>query len=135
MNVTNCKGCGRLFNQMGSGKLCPQCVSQLEDKFQEVKKYLNERPNSSIEAVAQDNDVSVKQIKQWVREERLTFSEGSVSGIECESCGTMILTGRFCDSCRFRISSNLMSALDKPKAPEPRRDNNREKDRMRFLQN
>ena len=134
MNVTNCKGCGRLFNQMGSGKLCPQCVAQLEDKFQEVKRYLNENPNATIDAVSQDNDVSVKQIKQWVREERLTFAEGSVSGIECESCGTMIRTGRFCDSCRFKISNNLMSALDKPKVAEPRRDN-REKDRMRFLQN
>ena len=133
MNVTNCKGCGRLFNVMNNSKLCPQCIQALEDKFQQVKKYLNEYPNSSIDAVSQDNDVSVKQIKQWVREERLAFSEGSGVGIECEQCGKMILTGRFCDTCRFKISNNLMSALDRPKAPEPKKDT-RERDRMRFLQ-
>lgn len=133
MNVTNCKGCGRLFNVMNNSKLCPQCVQALEDKFQQVKKYLNEYPNSSIDAVSQDNDVSVKQIKQWVREERLAFAEGSGVGIECEQCGKMILTGRFCDTCRFKISNNLMSALDRPKAPEPKKDT-RERDRMRFLQ-
>lgn len=134
MEVTNCKGCGRLFNAMTRQKLCPQCVQQLEEKFQEVKKYLRENPNASIDAIAQDNDVSVKQIKQWVREERLTFSEGSGVGIECEQCGRMILTGRFCDTCRGKIASNLMSAVDRPKAPEPKK-NTHERDRMRFLQN
>ena len=134
MNVSNCKGCGRLFNVMGREKLCPQCIQQLEDKFQEVKKYLDEHPNASIDAVAQDNEVSVKQIKQWVREERLTFAEGSGVGIDCEQCGTMILTGRFCDMCRGKIANNLMSAIDRPKAPEPKK-NTHERDRMRFLQN
>ncbi len=134
MNVTNCRGCGRLFNVMNNSKLCPQCIQDLENKFQEVKNYLNEHPNASIDAVAQDNDVSVKQIKQWVREERLTFAEGSIVGIECEQCGKQILTGRFCDNCKYRITNNLMSAIDRPKAPEPKKDT-RERDRMRFLQN
>lgn len=133
MEVTNCKGCGRLFNAMDRARLCPQCLQKLEEKFQEVKKYLNENPNASIDAVAQDNDVSIKQIKQWVREERLTFAEGSSVGIECEQCGTQIRTGRYCDSCRYKISNNLMSALDRPKMPEPKKET-RDKDRMRFLQ-
>ena len=134
MNVTNCKGCGRLFNVMNNAKLCPQCIQALEEKFQEVKKYLNEHPNASIDAVSQDSDVSVKQIKQWVREERLAFAKGSGVGIECELCGKMILTGRFCDMCRGKIANNLMSALDHPKTQEPKK-NAHEKDRMRFLQN
>ena len=134
MNVTNCKGCGRLFNVINNSRLCPQCIRDLEDKFQEVKKYLNEYPNASIDAVAQDNEVSVKQIKQWVREERLTFAEGSGVGIECEQCGKMILTGRFCDMCRGKLANELMGAIDRPKSIEPKK-NSHERDRMRFLQN
>ncbi len=134
MNVTNCKGCGRLFNVLNNSKLCPQCIQAQEDKFQEVKKYLAEHPNASIDAVAQDNEVSVKQIKQWIREERLTFAEGSGMGIECEQCGKQILTGRFCDTCRMKISNNLMSALDKPKTEAPKKPAH-DRDRMRFLQN
>lgn len=134
MNVTNCKGCGRLFNVMNNSKLCPQCIQGLEDKFQKIKKYLDEFPNATIEAVSQDNDVSVKQIKQWVREERLIFAEGSTVGIECEQCGVQIRTGRYCDSCKYKISNNLMSALDRPKMPEIKR-NTHDRDRMRFLQN
>lgn len=133
MNVMNCKSCGRLFNVMANEKICPACKQALEDKFQEVKRYLEENPNSSVEQVANENDVSVKQIKQWVREERLIFSEGSLQGIECESCGKMIRTGRFCDECKANMTNTLKNALDRPKAPEPKRPV-RDGDRMRFLQ-
>ena len=71
MEVKNCKECGRLFNYMGGAPLCDGCRKKLEQKFQEVKQYLDENPNASVNQVSEDNDVSVKQIKQWIREERL----------------------------------------------------------------
>ncbi len=134
MDVTNCKGCGRLFNVMNNSRLCPQCVANLENKFQEVKAFLEEFPNSSIETVSKENDVSTKQIRQWIREERLTFAEGSVGGIDCENCGALIRTGRFCDSCKFKLMNTLSSALDRPHVEMPKKATH-DKDRMRFLQN
>ena len=134
MNVSNCKSCGRLFNVLVNEKICPACKQALEDDFQQVKKYLEENPNASVEEVSRENDVTVKQIKQWVREERLVFSEGSIEGVECENCRTMIRTGRFCEECKMKMKNNLMSALDKPKTPEIKKTE-RERDRMRFLQN
>ena len=73
MEVKNCKGCGRLFNYMGGAPLCDGCRKKFEQKFQEVKQYLDENPNASVNQVSEDNDVSVKQIKQWIREETFTF--------------------------------------------------------------
>lgn len=134
MEVRNCKGCGRLFNVISNGRLCPACVNQLEDKFQEVKKYLNENPNSNIDVLSKECDVSVKQLKEWVRQERLTFSEGSADGVECESCGAMIRTGRFCDACKSKLTNELKSAVYVEK-PEERKKKLSDKDRMRFLQN
>jgi len=133
MNVMNCKSCGRLFNQMGREKLCPACTDKLEEKFQEVKRYLEENPSVSINQLAEATEVSSKQIKEWVREERLCFAEGSLDGIECEKCGTLIRTGRYCDKCRSSITNNLMGAINKPKVQEPVKKE-REKERMRFLQ-
>lgn len=134
MNVTNCRGCGRLFNVLSNERLCPSCRQELEDKFQNVKEYLADHPNASVEEVSKENDVTVKQIKQWVREERLIFTEGSLEGIECESCGKMIRTGRFCDACKMNMANHLMSALDSPKkAEEPKKKSTHEGDRMRFL--
>jgi len=129
----NCKGCGRLFNRISNEKLCPACQQALEDKFQEVKQYLADHPSASMDEVSKENEVSAKQIKQWVREERLCFAEGSLDGIECEVCGTLIRTGRYCDSCKNKVANNLMSALDRPKTLEPKKKE-RDKDRMRFLQ-
>ena len=134
MNVSNCKSCGRLYNVLVNEKICPACKQALEDDFQQVKKYLEENPNASVEEVSRENDVTVKQIKQWVREERLVFSEGSIEGVECENCGTMIRTGRFCEECKMKMKNNLMSALDKPKTPEIKKTE-KDRDRMRFLQN
>lgn len=133
MEVRNCKGCGRLFNVLGTEKLCSACRQGLEDKFQEVKKFLDENPNSSVETVSREMDVSTKQIRHWVREERLIFSEGSMEGIECEMCGAMIRTGRYCEKCKAAAIGNLQSAINKPKIEAPQKKR-RESEKMRFLQ-
>lgn len=133
MNVVNCKTCGRLFNRISDERVCPQCKQKLEEKFQNVKEYLNENPRCPMEELAQENDVTVKQIKQWVREERLVFSEDSPVGIECENCGQMIRSGKYCATCKSKLANNLQKAyaVDPPKTREDgvRRDGSR----MRFL--
>lgn len=134
MEVRNCKGCGRLFNYMQGPPLCPACVAELENKFQQVKDYLRENPKAQINQIAEDNEVSVKQIKQWVREERLTFTEESQITLDCENCGAPVLTGRFCDRCRLNLQNELSGAIKRPKKIEPQKPTH-ERERMRFLDN
>ncbi|MGN0348888.1 MAG: flagellar protein [Roseburia sp.] len=133
MEVMSCKGCGRLFNFVGGTPLCEACKRKLEEKFQEVKQYLRDNPGATIAQVSEEMDVAVKQIKQWIREERLTLSDATVDGIVCEHCGVPIKTGRFCDKCKIDLTNTFASAIDKPKVSQPvqrERDGNR----MRFLQ-
>ncbi len=134
MNVLNCKGCGRLFNAVVSERLCPECRKKLDEKFQEVKDYLEEHPTAGMSEISRECDVSVTQIKRWIREERLAFSENSVEGIECENCGKLIKTGRFCDTCKAKISDNLMRAINKEPQRKPSESDNRDTtNRMRYL--
>lgn len=135
MDVRNCKNCGRLINYIGGAPLCENCKKKLEEKFQEVRAYLEEYPGSSVERVSEALDVSVKQIRQWIREERLTLSVAGADGVVCEQCGAPICTGRFCDKCKAEIANTFAGAIDKPKpklqeAQKSDRDN---KNRMRFL--
>ncbi|MDD6057336.1 MAG: flagellar protein [Clostridiales bacterium] len=133
MEVMSCKGCGRLFNFVGGTPLCEACKRKLEEKFQEVKQYLRDNPGATIAQVSEEMDVAVKQIKQWIREERLALSDATVDGIVCEHCGIPIKTGRFCDKCKIDLTNTFASAIDKPKVKQPvqrERDGNR----MRFLQ-
>ncbi len=135
MDVRNCRTCGKLFNYIGGQPICTNCQRKLEEKFQEVKEYLRENPNSSINQVAEENDVSVKQIKQWIREERLTVTNAGADGITCEQCGAPIHTGRFCEKCKAAMVNNLSGAISKPKMPEESKKSDHDnKNRMRFLQ-
>lgn len=133
MDVRNCKECGRLFNYMSGQRLCPACREKLEEKFQDVKRYIEEHKTAQLQEISEENDVSIQQIRQWVREERLTFTDDSIVGIECESCGTTIKTGRFCDSCKKQMANSLGNAIKKKEEVPVSRREARDRAKMRFL--
>jgi ribosomal protein L32 len=108
-------------------------MKAMEEKFQQCKEYIRDNPGANIQKVAEDTETSVKMIKQWVREERLTFAEGSVVGIECESCGASILTGRFCPNCKFKMQQSFANASRRAPAPEEKPKNEHDSNKMRFL--
>lgn len=132
MDVQNCRSCGRLFNYYSGDMLCPTCLQKLDEKFLEVKEYIYNHPGAGIQEVANENDISMSQIKKWVRQERLEFTKDSAVGIDCESCGASITTGRFCKKCKNRLAQEINS-LYKKDAFGKNNANEREDARMRFL--
>lgn len=133
MDVRNCRSCGALFNYIGGAPICTSCKRKLEEKFHEVRDYLDEHPNATVSQVSDEMDVSVKQIKQWIREERLCLTEATMDGVVCEMCGIPIRSGRFCEKCKAKVQSELASAIEKPKAA-PVKKREPDGNRMRFLQ-
>lgn len=130
MNMKNCKMCGKLFTYVRS-PFCPNCTEELEEKFKQVKNYLQENPCAGIEEVSEENDVSKQIIQHWIREERLGFSEDSPVSFGCEKCGTPIRTGRFCKKCKGEMKKELQKVY----AVEPieRKVQKDSSARMRFL--
>lgn len=134
MDVKNCKRCRRLFNYISGQPICPACREELEAEFQKVKKYIQDHRNATVAQVAEECEVEESQIRQWVREERLMFAEGSVSGIACEVCGTPITSGRFCDKCKAGMINDLSRAGRQPKvAEQPKITRTTRENKMRFL--
>lgn len=134
MEIRNCKNCGRLFNYIGK-VLCPECLKEKDDEFAIVKEYVRENPGAGIAQTSEATGVSVKQIRQWIREERLVLSEASAeAGINCESCGRPITTGRFCKGCKVQMSRTLSQAFAVNTEPGGREGiGSSGKDRMRYL--
>lgn len=135
MNVRNCKKCGRIFNYVMGPVICPRCKDEQEEKFQEVKEYVREHHGADIAEVSRECDVDPGQIHQWIREERLQFADDSPIRIACESCGTMIRSGRFCDKCKMEMTNGFKQVMGH-KAPEPVKKPETPRsghDRMRFL--
>lgn len=133
MEVRNCKSCGRLFNYIGASPICPNCAKKLDEVYAKVKEYIYDHPGASINEVSEENDVSVNQIKKWVREEKLSFSEDSPVGLACEGCGKMIKTGRYCKECKLKTAKELESFREKPKVVGVKKET-KENAKMRFLQ-
>ena len=135
MEVRNCKSCGRLYNYIGGTykNLCPECVSKMEDKFAEVKEYIENNIVATMPQISKDCDVRMEQIERWVREERLFFSEDSPIGIDCESCGVTIKSGRYCPACKNKMT-NVLSDLYNSDSNRSKRDKSEnEKERTKFL--
>ena len=135
LNIINCKKCGRIFQQITSRRICPDCEKAIEDKFLEVRDYIRQNPNVSIMEVSREKEVSVEQIKQWVREERLLFTNAEGSGVECVMCGIPITTGKYCARCKGEMAHTLGNAYEKPKVVLQPQQPSSSKGKMRFLNN
>lgn len=134
MNVRNCRKCGRIFNYVAGPPICPACREAEEEKFQEVKKYIQDHTGCSVAEVSEACDVTTSQIQTWLREERLELCEGSGIGLFCENCGASILTGRYCNKCKAAMAERLESSIRRPEAPKPKvPKDSRENPKMRFL--
>lgn len=135
MNVRNCRKCGKLFNYISGMPICPACKDKLEEKFQAVKKYIRENRLADIKEVAEKCEVEIGQIQQWIREDRLEFTEDSPVKIPCENCGAMIRSGKYCEKCKREMTNNLSSVMEKPKKAvlaEPKKPQSTG-NKMRFL--
>ncbi len=133
MNVRNCRKCGRIFNYVMGPLMCPQCREALEDKFKQVKTYISDHSGCGIQEVARECEVEVSQIQQWLREERLQFSEDSMVQLSCESCGVTIRSGRFCDKCKNEVVNGFQRSI-RPTVTEPApKKETKESPKMRFL--
>lgn len=134
MNVKNCTKCGKIFNYVMGPTVCPECKKSLEEKFKEARVFIRKNPDANMSDVAQACNTDIKQIRQWIREERLSFSKDSAIGIDCEMCGKTIKTGRYCADCKKEVTHNLNSAYRKEPQVEENAYAKKDRDsKMRFL--
>jgi flagellar operon protein (TIGR03826 family) len=133
MDVRNCKSCGKIFNYISGQPLCPSCMKALEVKFGVVKEYIYNNPGAGMQEVAEENDVTTTQIQKWIREERLSFAEDSMVGIDCENCGASIKTGRYCKSCKDKLANNLGNLYKEKESEAQKKPDSKNNPKMRYL--
>lgn len=136
MNVRNCRKCGKIFNYVMGPIICPRCRDAQEEKFHEVKEYVQDHHGADISEVSRECDVEPAQIRQWIREERLQFADDSPIRIACEGCGAMIRSGRYCDKCKMEMTNGFKHAIGQDKKIEPEKKpapHRSERDKMRYL--
>lgn len=109
MDIRNCRNCGNMFQYVGD-KICPKCKAELETKLQEVKKFIDEHDRATVQLVADECDVTVKQIRRWIQEDRLMFAPGVDTGLVCSKCGMPVESGTMCKKCKDSLKNALKAA-------------------------
>lgn len=133
VQVKACIKCRCLFETTGEREVCPRCMEMLEKKFKVVRRFIREHELAGIEEVSEQCDITIKQILEWIREEKLSFSKESKVGIPCLSCGISIPIGKYCASCQTKLSKNLSSAYVRKEESEQEPTMVSKSGRMHFL--
>lgn len=107
MDVRNCRKCGKVFNYITGAPICQACRERDEQEFQQVKQYVQDCKTAGINEIVEHCGVTHSQVNMWIRQERLVFADDSPIGINCENCGAMIKTGRFCERCRNELARGI----------------------------
>jgi uncharacterized protein len=77
-------------------------LKEEEIKFEQVKDYILAHPAATVAEISEANGISPIKLFDWIREERLEFSEDAeFAWFSCESCGAKIKSGRLCNRCKI----------------------------------
>ena len=113
MEVVQCKFCKNLFQSLG-GKVCADCLAQIEKDYKTVREYLYDHPTvPGVEVLSNETGVSEVIIVHLMDEGRLFASNlGAGDGI-CQVCKKPIASGTVCRNC-----SQLLELGQQKKPPE-----------------
>lgn len=113
MSLENCPRCGRVFTTVNGGvRLCPNCIKLEEENFKKVFRLFSEKPSATAQQISAETGVDLKEIFEFVRENRLQLVKIDNS-FKCEKCGKTVQKGRICDNCRNKLTVELKKDVDK----------------------
>jgi flagellar operon protein (TIGR03826 family) len=111
----NCRKCGKLFLHIRD--ICDDCYQKQEEDYIKSAEYLREHPGSTIQELSDATNVSVGQIREFILAQRIVAGYFPNLSYPCESCGTMIRSGRKCSNCMDTLNQ-LAKQMEKK---EPKR--------------
>lgn len=110
--LDNCPKCGKLFVR-GIQDVCNDCYQIEEEEYRKVANYLRKKENRSatIFETSEATGVSIKQIRKFIRQRRISMEGLPNMGYPCEQCGTIIREGALCPSCQQGLSRKITNFL------------------------
>ena len=112
LKATNCAGCGRLFLNTGTGKLCPECLQKQEAQMDEISSFVRDNPRSSVSEICAALGVKKSLVIAMLQSGRLEELNINIK-YPCASCGKMIHHGRYCKACGQKITGEIAASLQR----------------------
>lgn len=118
-NIVQCQMCRKPFQRYGSGKICGECLEQIEIDFRKIRDYMYDNPGRiSVGKLVEETEVPEKIVLHLIRENRLEIMDSSGGGLVCQMCKTPISSGAMCEKCASKLAQSLDKAVAKPTKPE-----------------
>lgn len=107
--LSNCPNCGNIFVKTPFKDICQDCWKEEEKMYETVYQYLRKKENrtANLTKVVEDTGVTEELILKLIRNGRLKLALFPNIAYPCENCGTMIRSGRMCQTCSNEISEQL----------------------------
>lgn len=108
--LKNCPKCGRLYTYVNRF-LCPACIEEEEQEFEQIKEYIYSHPGANTIEVAAATDIDEDKIVKFIRQGRLQ-SEGLAiaAQLTCDVCGVEIESGNLCPDCADKMRREFEEA-------------------------
>lgn len=107
--------CSRCSGQLifkGVGEYhCEDCEQVEYDDYGKVRLFLEKNKRANMTEIQQATGVSMKSIKQMVKEKRFEITQDSKVFMYCERCHAVIRMGRFCNDCEIKYHRELEAKM------------------------
>jgi hypothetical protein len=104
--VDNCPICGNIYHK-NPKNMCVNCVKKIDLEYDKCLKYLRENKQSNITDLNEATEVSIKLIRQFILEGRISTEKFKSLRLKCEICGVQVKNVKMCEQCRHRLSRQL----------------------------
>jgi len=122
--IMQCKFCNMPFHSLG-GKLCNNCLDQVDLDFTVIRDYLYEHPGAvNIDKICEETEIKKRVILYLVDDKRITFSTPEGGVFSCGICHKPIYEGSMCDDCKNSLSQTLGAAVTSAPVKPPEKKTN-----------
>ncbi len=132
-DVINCPSCGNLMVRNKFRDVCESCWKEEEKLFDIVYKFIRIRENraATIPQVVEATGVEEELLLKFIKAGRLKLTQFPNLGYPCDKCGTIIRTGKLCNSC----AQELRDALNIHLKEEERKEDLKKREKGTYLAN
>jgi len=108
-DLVNCPSCGKIMVRNKFRDICPDCYKEEEKLFDTVYKYMRKRENraATMPQVVEATGVSEELLLKFIKNGRIQITQFPNLGYPCDKCGTIIRTGKLCESCAAELKKEI----------------------------
>jgi len=110
LKVAHCRMCGKVF-QVTLRNLCPECAEIHDRQFEALDRYLFRNRHATVEQAAEATGVPIRQIREWIRNKKISLSAYPNLTDICDLCGSPTRNGHLCARCSDRLKHDIEKML------------------------